>query len=52
MRDEMDSRLWVEHHSDFSDSVSRGLGALLLSFCNLQAIQFAAPWRDRSTNGC
>ena len=28
MRDEMDGRLWVEHHAAFADSVDRALAGL------------------------
>ena len=47
MRDEIDSRLWVEHHEQFSRSVKRGLKRLLNAFCTLTTIQFDAPWRER-----
>ncbi|HEX8641048.1 MAG TPA: hypothetical protein VF704_07805 [Allosphingosinicella sp.] len=28
MRDEMDARLWVDHHQEFADGIDRGLAAL------------------------
>ena len=49
MRDEMDSRIWVEHHQAFSD----GSGELLrhrrrqfgAAFRRLNEIEFDAPWK-------
>lgn len=28
MRDEMDARMWVEHHAAFADGIDRGLARL------------------------
>ena len=46
MRDEMDSRLWIEHGqgwSDFVDSVLSGIGDVLR---RIHATEFDAPWRS------
>lgn len=44
MRDEIDSRLWVEHHQAFSSTVGALLGQAAEAFRRLNAIQFDAPW--------
>ena len=48
MRDEMDSRIWVEHHADFSDFLANVLDGLKVTFQRLHAIEFDAPWRRSS----
>jgi hypothetical protein len=49
MRDEIDSRIWVEHGTDFSaflaDRIDRMVNAARVSFERLVAIEFDAPWR-------
>lgn len=50
MRDEIDGRLWAEHHAAFSDSIGRALKAAGEAFRRLHDIQFSAPWRS-STDG-
>jgi hypothetical protein len=49
MRDEIDSRFWVEHGADFSaffaDRIDRLVNAAKVSFERLVAIEFDAPWR-------
>ncbi|WP_162806615.1 hypothetical protein [Sphingosinicella terrae] len=35
MRDEMDGRLWVDHHDDFSEAVDRAMSALRAGFGRL-----------------
>ena len=37
MRDEMDARMWVEHHDQFSLSVDRGLARLGAGFSRLRS---------------
>ena len=46
MRDEMDARLWVEHHEEFSQSIAELIGRIRTAFERLHAITFAAPWRQ------
>jgi hypothetical protein len=52
MRDEMDARLWVDHHQAFSDSVGRladavgnVFAAIGVALRKLNQIEFDAPWR-------
>jgi hypothetical protein len=45
MRDEMDGRIWVEHHADFSAFIAGAIDALKVSFKKLHEIEFDAPWR-------
>jgi hypothetical protein len=45
MRDEMDSRIWVEHHEAFSEAVGNFFAAAGLALKKLHEIQFDAPWR-------
>lgn len=49
MRDEIDSRIWVEHHDAFSEDVAKlfaaaaaNIGAVLR---RLNEIEFDAPWK-------
>lgn len=51
MRDEMDSRIWVEHHADFSAFLGRAIDNVLAGFERLVAIEFDAPWRS-NRSGC
>ena len=37
MRDEMDGRLWVEHHQAFSDGIDRALASLRAGMVRLAA---------------
>jgi hypothetical protein len=48
MRDEMDARLWEAHGREFSDDLHRLLRAVMVTFCRMAAINFAAPWRKRA----
>ena len=50
MRDEMDGRFWAEHHAAFSDFVAETVKATIEGFKRLNEIEFAAPWRSRSTS--
>lgn len=52
MRDEMDARIWVEHHEQFSDSLHRGVIAMAAAFRRLHALQWAAPWRRTARLEC
>ena len=45
MRDEIDARLWNEHHTAFSDSITAALETVMASLYALNRIQFDAPWR-------
>jgi hypothetical protein len=45
MRDEIDGRIWAEHHEQFSDSVHKAAEAVRIAFQSLQRIQFDAPWK-------
>ena len=58
MRDEMDARLWVDHHQAFSDSVGRladAVGSFLatigVALRKLNQIEFDAPWRRDAAHG-
>ena len=55
MRDEMDARIWVEHHADFSDSLDRLFARLKLAFAGIKPaldrihrFEFDAPWHHES----
>lgn len=48
MCDEIDGRIWVEHHFAFSDAVAGFFSRLDDGFRRLQAIQYQAPWRPAS----
>lgn len=54
MRDEMDSRLWVAHGHEFSESVANflaGLGTTIgTGLRRLNELDFDAPW-ERDTRG-
>lgn len=45
MRDEIDGRLWVDHHEAFAQSVGRFFHTLRHGFERLSARQFGAPWK-------
>ena len=45
MRDEIDGRIWAEHHEEFSNSIDRLIDNVKISFERLHAILFDAPWR-------
>jgi hypothetical protein len=45
MRDEMDARIWVEHHEDFSNGIASLLASIGNAFRRLQNIRFDAPWK-------
>ena len=56
MRDEIDSRLWVAHGHEFSESVANfftGLGATIgAGLKRLNELEFDAPWeRDARGSG-
>jgi hypothetical protein len=52
MRDELDSRIWTENHSQFSADLARALEAIRITFCKLARIQFSAPWKPEPQDGC
>jgi hypothetical protein len=49
MRDEIDGRIWVEHHAAFSEDLAKGFAAAAkyigAGFRRLTEIQFDAPWK-------
>ena len=52
MRDEMDARIWVEHHEDFSRSIDALAARVRSVFSSLKpalarihAFEWDAPWR-------
>jgi hypothetical protein len=49
MRDEIDSRVWVEHHGAFAEDVAKFFAAAAANigagFKRLNEIQFDAPWK-------
>lgn len=54
MRDEIDSRMWIEHHAAFSRSVGglfgslkAGLASLKPALERLHSLEWDAPWRHR-----
>jgi hypothetical protein len=51
MRDEYDSRFWVEHGKQFSADLGRFLDSIGRAFTRLNAIQFRAPWRRDHRSG-
>src|SRR5687768_16138625 len=52
MRDEMDSRIWVEHHGAFSEDLARLFASaaanIAAGFKRLNEIEFDAPWKRDS----
>jgi hypothetical protein len=46
MRDEMDSRIWVEHGAGFSELVAKAVNTIGVSLKRLNQIEFEAPWRN------
>ena len=55
MRDEMDGRIWVDHHADFSADLagflSRVAETLRVSLKRLNEMEFDAPWRRTRLDG-
>jgi hypothetical protein len=49
MRDEIDSRIWVEHHRNFSEDLDRLFGrigsAVSVALRRLNEMEFDAPWK-------
>jgi hypothetical protein len=49
MRDEIDSRIWVEHGQDFSNDLAKALARAAANFAagfrRLNEIRFDAPWK-------
>ncbi|HEX6375522.1 MAG TPA: hypothetical protein VFZ91_07350 [Allosphingosinicella sp.] len=45
MRDEIDSRIWVEHGHAFSESLAGFLAAAGKGLKRLNEIEFEAPWK-------
>jgi hypothetical protein len=52
MRDEIDTRAWVEHHGAFSEDLAKLIAAAAANigagFRRLTEIQFDAPWKHDS----
>ena len=46
MRDEIDGRIWTEHHTELSASLDRLFRNIGNAFRRLHDIQFSAPWRN------
>ncbi len=44
MRDEMDSRLWVEHHEAFSAGIDALIDKVKAVFNTLHRQQYCRPW--------
>ena len=49
MRDEMDARIWVEHHDDFSRSIGDLFARLKPALDRIHAFEWDAPWRRKGT---
>lgn len=49
MRDEMDGRIWTEHHHEFAEMVHKALEPVRAAFDSLHRIQFDAPWRKKTS---
>lgn len=54
MRDEIDSRMWIEHHAAFSRSVGDLIGGVKRAFAGIKpaldhihAWEFDSPWQRR-----
>ena len=47
MHDEIDGRLWAQHHQDFSEMVHRAADQVRTALNLLHHIQFDAPWKKR-----
>ena len=45
MRDEMDGRIWAEHHQEISAGLGRLLGGFAAGLKRLNDLQWSAPWR-------
>ena len=45
MRDEIDGRIWVEHHGAFSEDLAKLFANIGEGFKRLTEIQFDAPWK-------
>lgn len=45
MRDEIDSRVWVEHGHAFSESIETFFANIGVAFRRLNEIEFDAPWK-------
>lgn len=50
MRDEMDNRMWNEHHEAFSASIAVAIDKLRAVFKQLYCHNFSAPWDERCDN--
>ena len=56
MRDEMDGRLWVEHHEEFSKGIDQLIARLKSAFASLKpalehihTFEWDAPWQRRGS---
>lgn len=45
MRDEMDARLWVQHHEEFSNGIASLLASIGNVFRRLRDMLQQAPWK-------
>ena len=48
MHDEIDGRLWAQHHQDFSEMVHRVADQVRTALNLLHHVQFDAPWKKRA----
>jgi hypothetical protein len=51
MRDEIDSRIWNEHHEAFSASIAVAIDKLHAVFKQLYCHNFSAPWDESCNSG-
>jgi hypothetical protein len=49
MRDEIDGRLWAEHGSEFSQSISEFFDKLSFAWRRLNERQYATPWKSKES---
>lgn len=49
MRDEIDSRIWAQHHNGFSEDLEKFLSAIgstiAVALRRLNEMEFDAPWK-------
>jgi len=52
MRDEMEGRVWADHHQTLSNEIDGGLRfighAFMVAMRTLNAIEYDAPWQRKS----
>jgi hypothetical protein len=45
MRDEIDSRMWLEHHQSFAGNLTALFAEIGKGLSRLNQIEFDAPWK-------